>query len=178
MRLYLASRSPRRRDLLTQMGVAFDTIIFRSGLRTDPQVNEGVHSGEAVLAYVERVARAKADHGVNLLLERRLPLRPVLAADTVLEFAGTIIGKPADKADAAATLRRLSGHTHRVLTGVAVAYQGRTEYVLSNSEVRFRQIDDEEIERYVLTGEPVDKAGAYGIQGLSLIHISEPTRPY
>ena len=130
-----------------------------------------MHSGEAVLAYVERVARAKADHGVNLLLERRLPLRPVLAADTVLEFAGTIIGKPADKADAAATLRRLSGHTHRVLTGVAVAYQGRTEYVLSNSEVRFRQIDDEEIERYVLTGEPVDKAGAYGIQGRAGLFI-------
>ena len=94
MRLYLASRSPRRRELLTQMGVAFDTIIFRSGLRTDPQVDEVAHSGEAVLAYVERVARAKADHGVNLLLERRLPLRPVLAADTILEFAGMIIGKP------------------------------------------------------------------------------------
>jgi len=171
MRLYLASRSPRRRELLTQMGVAFDTIIFRSGLRTDPQVDEVAHSGEAVLAYVERVARAKADHGVNLLLERRLPLRPVLAADTILEFAGTIIGKPADKADAAATLRRLSGHTHRVLTGVAVAYQGRTEYVLSNSEVRFRQIDDEEIERYVLTGESVDKAGAYGIQGRAGLFI-------
>ena len=92
MRLYLASRSPRRRELLTQMGVAFDTVIFRSGLRTDPQVDEALHAGETAPAYVERVARAKAGHGIDLLLERRLPLRPVLAADTTLELAGEIIG--------------------------------------------------------------------------------------
>jgi septum formation protein len=171
MRLYLASRSPRRRELLTQMGVAFDTIIFRGGLRTDPQVDEGVHGGETALAYVERVARAKADHGIDLLLERRLPLRPVLAADTTLELAGEIIGKPADEADAAAILRRLSGRTHSVLTGVAVAHEGRTEYVQSISEVRFRHIDDDEIRRYVLTGEPMDKAGAYGIQGRAGLFI-------
>ncbi len=140
MRLYLASRSPRRRELLTQMGVAFDTIIFRGGLRTDPASRRRrPHAGEAALAYVERVARAKADHGIDLLLERRLPLRPVLAADTTLELAGEIIGKPVDEADAAAILRRLSGRTHSVLTGVAVAHEGRTEYVLVVSEVRFRQ---------------------------------------
>ena len=171
MRIYLASRSPRRRDLLTQMGVAFDTIIFRGGLRTDPQVDEGVHAGEAALSYVERVARAKAEHGIDLLLERRLPLRPVLAADTTLELAGEIIGKPADEADAAAILRRLSGRTHGVMTGVAVAHEGRTEYAQSLSEVRFRHIDDEEIRRYVLSGEPMDKAGAYGIQGRAALFI-------
>ncbi len=171
MRLYLASRSPRRRELLTQMGVAFDTIIFRGGLRTDPQVDEGVHAGESSLAYVERVARAKAEHGIDLLLERRLPLRPVLAADTTLELAGEIIGKPVDEADAAAILRRLSGQTHGVLTGVAVAHEGRTEYVQSISEVRFRHIDDDEIRRYVLSGEPMDKAGAYGIQGRAGLFI-------
>ena len=165
MRLYLASRSPRRRELLTQMGVAFDTLIFRAGLRCDPQVDESVHGGEAALDYVERVARAKADHGIDLLAERRLPMRPILAADTTLEFAGGIIGKPVDDADAAAILRRLSGQTHRVLTGVAVSHEGRTEYVLSVSEVRFREIDDEEIRHYVRSGEPMDKAGAYGIQG-------------
>lgn len=165
MRVYLASRSPRRRQLLTQMGVAFDTIIFRGGLRTDPQVDEDVHAGETALAYVERVARAKAEHGIDLLLERRLQLRPVLAADTTLELAGEIIGKPVDEADAAAILRRLSGRTHGVLTGVAVAHEGRTEYVQSISEVRFRHIDDDEIRRYVHSGEPMDKAGAYGIQG-------------
>ena len=88
MRLYLASRSPRRRELLTQMGVAFDTLIFRTGLRCDPQVDESVHGGEAALDYVERVERAKADHGIDLLAERRLPMHPILAADTTLEFAG------------------------------------------------------------------------------------------
>ena len=119
-RIYLASRSPRRRELLTQMGVAFDTIIFRSGLRSDPQVDERPHAGEAAPDYVERVARAKAEHGINLLLERRLPLRPVLSADTTLELEGEIIGKPVDEADAAAILRHLSGRTHKVLTGVVL----------------------------------------------------------
>ena len=171
MRVYLASRSPRRRQLLTQMGVAFDTIIFRGGLRTDPQVDEDVHAGETALAYVERVARAKAEHGIDLLLERRLQLRPVLAADTTLELAGEIIGKPVDEADAAAILRRLSSRTHSVLTGVAVAHEGGTEYVQSTSEVRFRHIDDDEIRRYVHSGEPMDKAGAYGIQGRAGLFI-------
>ena len=165
MRLYLASRSPRRRELLHQMGVAFDTLVFRAGLRSDDQVDESPHAGEAPLTYVERVTRAKAAHGINLLLERRLLLHPVLAADTTLEFDGEIIGKPLDGDDAFAILRRLSGRTHRVLTGVAVAHEGRTEYVLSSSEVRFRPISDDEIRHYVLSGEPLDKAGAYGIQG-------------
>ena len=165
MRLYLASRSPRRRELLHQMGVAFDTLVFRVGLRSDDQVDESPHAGEAPLAYVERVARAKVVHGVSILRDRHLLMHPVLAADTTLEFAGEIIGKPVDEADAAGILRRLSGHTHRVLTGVAVSHEGRTEYVLSSSEVRFRKIDEDEIRHYVLSGEPMDKAGAYGIQG-------------
>ena len=178
MRLYLASRSPRRRELLTQMGVAFDTLIFRSGMRCDPEVDESALAGEGAEAYVERVARAKAEHGLNLLVERRLPLRPILAADTTLEFAGEIIGKPADEADAAAILRRLSGNTHRVLTGVAVSHEGRTEYVLSVSEVRFREIDDEEIRHYVRSGEPMDKAGAYGIQGRAGLFVAHLAGSY
>ena len=165
MRLYLASRSPRRRELLHQMGVAFDTLVFRAGLRADSQVDESPHAGESPEVYVERVARAKVAHGISLLLERRLLLHPVLSADTTLEFDGEIIGKPLDGDDACAILRRLSGKTHRVLTGVAVSHEGRTEYVLSTSEVRFRPIDDDEIRHYVLSGEPLDKAGAYGIQG-------------
>jgi septum formation protein len=178
MRLYLASRSPRRRELLTQMGVAFDTLIFRTGLRCDPQVDESTLAGEGAETYVERVARAKAEHGLSLLAERRLPLRPILAADTTLEFAGDIIGKPVDEADAAAILRRLSGNTHRVLTGVAVSYEGRTEYVLSVSEVRFREIDDEEIRHYVRSGEPMDKAGAYGIQGRAGLFVEHLAGSY
>lgn len=165
MRLYLASRSPRRRELLNQIGVAFDTIVFRDGLRSDAQTDETPAAGEDPVIYVERIARAKAEHGLRIVNERHLPVRPVLAADTTLEFSGEIIGKPADAADAMHTLRRLSGHTHRVLTGVAVTYLGRTEYLLSATEVRFRVIDEHEIRHYVMSGEPMDKAGSYGIQG-------------
>jgi septum formation protein len=165
MRIYLASRSPRRRELLTQIGIAFDTIIFRGGQREDAEVDETPHAGESAIAYVERVARAKAEHGGRIIGWRKLLAQPVLSADTTLEFGGEIIGKPRDKADAEAILRRLSGCSHRVLTGVALSYLGRTDYVLSSSEVRFRTLDDDEIRHYVLSGEPMDKAGAYGIQG-------------
>ncbi|HEX6734522.1 MAG TPA: Maf family protein [Azonexus sp.] len=165
MRLYLASRSPRRRELLTQIGIAFDTVLFREGSRADIETDETPRPGEDPVVYVERVARAKAEHGLRIVGERRLPPRPVLAADTTLEFRGEIIGKPVDTADAANILRRLSGQTHRVLTGVAVAHLGRIEYVLSSSEVRFRTLDEQEIRHYVMSGEPMDKAGAYGIQG-------------
>lgn len=165
MRIYLASRSPRRRELLGQMGINFDTVLFRDGSRADSETDETPHHGETPLAYVERVARAKAEHGSRILDWRKLPRHPLLSADTTLELNGEIIGKPQDVADASAILHRLSGQTHRVLTGVAVNHQGRTEYVLSSSEVRFRQIDEDEIRHYIITGEPMDKAGAYGIQG-------------
>ena len=175
MRLYLASRSPRRRELLNQIGIDFDTVVFRDGMRADSETDETPLAGETPVEYVERVARAKAIHGLKIVEERRLPMRPVLSADTTLEFNGEIIGKPVDMADAAAILRRLSGQTHRVLTGVAVNHLGHTEYLLSTSEVRFREIDDEEIRHYVMSGEPMDKAGAYGIQGragLFVKHLS------
>ncbi|WP_153132206.1 Maf family protein [Dechloromonas hortensis] len=178
MRLYLASRSPRRRELLNQIGIAFDTIVFRGGSRADSETDETPHAGEDPLVYVERVARAKAEHGLKIVQERKLPLRPVLSADTTLEFEGEIIGKPLDQADAAAILRRLSGQTHRVLTGVAVNHLGHTEYLLSTSEVRFRQIDDEEIRHYVLSGEPMDKAGAYGIQGRAGLFVEHLAGSY
>ena len=165
MRIYLASRSPRRRELLTQIGVDFDTIIFRTGERSDPQTDETPMPGEAAIDYVERVARAKAEHGARILDWRKLPARPVLSADTTLEFDGEIIGKPLDVLDAENILRRLSGQTHRVLTGVAVNHQNHTDFVLSTSEVRFRRLEEEEIRHYVRSGEPMDKAGAYGIQG-------------
>jgi len=171
MRLYLASRSPRRRELLHQMGVEFNTLVFRDGERADVATDETPRPGEAPLAYVERVARAKAGHGLKVIQERPLPPRPVLSADTTLEFDGAIIGKPANMDEATAILRRLSGNTHRVLTGVAVSEDWRTEYVVSVSEVRFRKLDDEEIRRYVLSGEPMDKAGAYGIQGRAGIFV-------
>lgn len=171
MRIYLASRSPRRRELLTQIGIAFDTVLFRDGERADPETDETPLPGEPALTYVERVARAKAEHGARIIGWRKLPPRPVLSADTTLEFDGEIIGKPLDAADATAILRRLSGRTHRVLTGVAVNHLGSTEFMLSSSEVRFRELSDEEIRHYVLSGEPMDKAGAYGIQGRAGVFV-------
>lgn len=178
MRIYLASRSPRRRELLHQIGVPFDTLLFRSGHRSDAEVDETPLPNESAAAYVERVARAKAEYGWQLTGLRRLLPQPVLSADTTLEMDGHIIGKPADDADATDILRRLSGQTHRVLTGVAMHFQGRTEYILSTSEVRFRELDEDEIRRYVMSGEPLDKAGAYGIQGRAGIFVEHLAGSY
>ena len=172
-RIYLASSSPRRRELLHQIGVRFDLLLFRSHPRADAEVSEDVLPGEAPDDYVLRVARAKAEHGVRLARLRHLPLRPVLAADTTLDLRGEIIGKPRDQADAAAILARLSGASHRVLTAVALADGERLERMLSVSEVRFRALSAEEIRRYAASGEAQDKAGAYGIQGRAATFIEE-----
>lgn len=172
-RIYLASQSPRRRELLTQIGVRFDLLLFRGSTRADPETCEDPLPGEAPDAYALRVAAAKARHGVRLLTLRRLPLRPILAADTTLDVDGTIVGKPADDADAAAILARLSGRPHRVLTAIAVANGERLETRLAVSEVRFRSLCAEEIQRYVASGEPRDKAGAYGIQGRAAVFVEE-----
>ncbi|GHT90808.1 Maf-like protein [Betaproteobacteria bacterium] len=174
-RIYLASRSPRRRELLAQIGVAFDGLWFRSKERTDPEIDETPHPGECATDYVLRLAQAKAEHGERLCIQRKLAPRIVLAADTTLEVDGNIIGKPADSAEATHILRRLSGRCHRVLTGIAVCFQGKARTALNVSEVRFRPLEKSEIRRYVFSGEPMDKAGAYGIQGgagLFIEHIS------
>ena len=177
-RIYLASRSPRRRELLAQIGVRFDVLLFRSGQRFDQEVDEAVVSNETPDQYVVRVARAKAEHGLRLatsrqMLSRQMLSRPILAADTTLDIDGEIVGKPADGAEAGAILARLSGCSHRVLTAIAVAEGDRLEHVLNVSEVRFRILDAEEIRRYVVSGEPMDKAGAYGIQGRAAMFVAE-----
>jgi septum formation protein len=172
-RIYLASRSPRRRELLTQIGIRFDLLLFRSGAREDTEVSEDWLPGETPEAYVQRVARIKAAYGADLLGSRKVVPRPVLAADTTLDLDGEIIGKPKDEADAAAILARLSGRSHRVLTAIAMARDQRIEHRLSISEVRFRVLSAEEIRRYVQSGEPMDKAGAYGIQGRAATFIEE-----
>jgi septum formation protein len=164
-RIHLASRSPRRRELLTQIGVPFDTLIFRDGTRADRETDETPLPDEAPIDYVQRVARAKAEHGWRCVGWRRLLAQPVLSADTTLEFEGQVIGKPINAADALHILRQLSGKTHRVLTAVAVCLDARIETALSVSEVRFAPLDDADIRHYVDSGEPMDKAGAYGIQG-------------
>jgi len=176
--IYLASRSPRRRELLTQIGVHFQTMLFRDHERADTEVDESPLPGETAEVYVERVARSKAEYGGNLWRNRHLPPKPVLSADTTLEFEGEIIGKPRDAADASAILTRLSGQTHRVLTGVALSFEGRTEYAVSISEVRFRTLEADEIRHYVQSGEPMDKAGAYGIQGRAGLFVEHLSGSY
>lgn len=172
-RIYLASRSPRRRELLAQIGVRFEMLMFRGLPREDPDVEETPLPGETPDAYVQRVTLAKAGAGMARVHQRRLIAYPVLAADTTVEIDGNIIGKPEHEADAVDILRRLSGRTHRVLTAVALAEGERTEHLLNVNEVRFRALGNDEIRRYVSSGEPLDKAGAYGIQGRAAIFVEE-----
>lgn len=171
--VYLASRSPRRRELLAQIGVKFQLLGFRGPPREDSEISETALPGEPGRDYVERVARAKAAFGWQLVSARRLPALPVLAADTTVIAEGRILGKPADRADAAAMLASLSGRSHLVLTAVALRHAGGTEFTLSESEVRFRDLGPQEIRAYVAGGEADDKAGAYGIQGSAARFIPE-----
>jgi len=172
-KIYLASRSPRRRELLQQIGVRFELLLFRSPPRADAEVDESQLPGEPADDYVVRVCRAKAEHGARQMRQRRLPQRLLLAADTTLDLNGEIIAKPRDAADANDILGRLSGKTHRVLTAVAVVADERVEHVVSVSAVRFRTLQQDEIRRYVASGEPLDKAGAYGIQGHAAMFVEE-----
>jgi septum formation protein len=174
-RLYLASRSPRRRELLTQVGIRFDLLMLRGAIRQDDSVDESWLTGETPETYVQRIAHAKAVFGAGLLAQRRLPPGLVLAADTTLDLDGEVIGKPKDDTDASNILRRLSGRRHRVLTSVAVAKPHaagpQIKQLLSVNEVWFRTLTNNEIYRYVQSGEPMDKAGAYGIQGRAALFI-------
>jgi len=164
-RIYLASRSPRRRELLSLMGVQFETLLFRNPPRADRAVDESVLASEDPVDYVKRVARAKAEHGLKLVVWRRQAVQPIMAADTTVECDGEILGKPTDEADARRMLELLSGQRHRVLTAVSLAWSGHIETVLSESIVQFRELEEAEISKYIASGEPMDKAGAYGIQG-------------
>ncbi|HMW16210.1 MAG TPA: Maf family protein [Accumulibacter sp.] len=178
LRLHLASRSPRRRELLKLIGVPFDILPFRNSPRTDQALDETPLAGEEPESYVQRVARQKAEFAWQIVESRRLPTHAVLAADTTLEFDGQLIGKPADAQEAEKILARLSGQTHRVLTAVALTTRGKLEMSLSVSEVRFRELEPDEIKRYVATGEPMDKAGAYGIQGKAGIFVDHLAGSY
>jgi septum formation protein len=164
--IYLASRSPRRRDLLAQIGVKFEPLLFRGGPREDPDTDESPQPGEQPDAYVRRVTTAKVQSAWQRVVMRRgLRRMPVLAADTTVSLAGEILAKPADRADAERMLRILAGTRHRVLTAVAVTFEQRLEMAVSESEVTFAPLDDARIQAYVGSGEPYDKAGGYGIQG-------------
>jgi len=166
--IYLASRSPRRRELLAQIGVRFHLLLFRErprGNSTEPDIDEAPLAGESPAAYVERMARAKADAGWSRMLQRNLPPAPVLAADTTVAFKEQILGKPRDRAEAAEMLAALSGQRHEVLTGVALKTYDEVEFALSSSEVVLKKLSADEIALYAASGEGDDKAGAYAIQG-------------
>ena len=171
--IYLASRSPRRRELLGHIGVKFHLLLFRNRPGTAPDVDEVPNAGEDPRDYVMRMARAKAAAGWQRMLERNLPRAPVLAADTTVALEGRIYNKPADRAEAAAMLAALSGKRHEVLTAVALQYDDEMETALSVSEVQFRELGAEEIRDYVATGESDDKAGAYAIQGRAALFVAE-----
>jgi septum formation protein len=165
-RVYLASRSPRRRELLKQIGISFELLLLRQDPRRGVDVDEAPHAGEAPADYVLRVACTKAEEAARRVPQRGLLTQyPVLAADTSVVLDGAIIGKPRDAAEACGMLTALSGRAHEVITAVAIAMRGRVEHALSCSTVEFRDVTAEEIRRYVAGGEPFDKAGAYAIQG-------------
>jgi septum formation protein len=169
--IYLASGSPRRRELLAQIGVPFKV------LRTS--VDEAIVAGEAPETYVVRLAKTKAASGWEVSRELRLPQRaasheaPVLAADTAVVLDGKILVKPANAHDGRRMLRELSGRTHEVLTGVAVATDQGMQSRLSRSEVTFRVISAGEADEYWNTEEPQDKAGGYAIQGRAAVFVAD-----
>jgi len=161
--LYLASQSPRRRELLTQLGVAHELLLADAS--EDAEALEVELPGETPDAYVQRVCALKADAALQRRIRRGLAEAPILTSDTTVCLGGEILGKPADAADAARMLSALSGATHRVLTAVTVVSARGQRHALSISHVTFRAMSGAEIERYVASGEPLGKAGAYGIQG-------------
>lgn len=161
--IYLASGSPRRRELLRQIGVSYRLI--------DTAVDETALEDEAPLAYVSRLAAAKANAGWQC--SREPDDAPVLAADTAVVLDGSILGKPRDQADALDMLRRLSGRSHEVLTAVALRSAAGLDGRVSRSVVTFRSIDAAEAGAYWDTGEPRDKAGAYAIQGRAAVFIAD-----
>jgi septum formation protein len=163
--VYLASASPRRRALLSQIGVSFQLLSV--------DVDESVAPAEAPFAYVSRLAEAKADAGRRRSLAGGSPARPVLAADTAVVIDGEILGKPVDCDDELRMLRLLSGRTHEVLTAVALATTNELASVVSRSEVRFRAVSALEARDYWNTGEPRDKAGGYAIQGHGAVFVAD-----
>jgi len=160
--IYLASQSPRRRELLDQLGVRHEPLL--AGPDEDVESLEATRAGELPAAYVERVTRAKLRAAQQRRRARGLPAAPVLCADTTVALGRRILGKPIDADDALATLRLLSGRTHRVITAVALAGARSERIAVSVSSVRFATIAEAELARYVAGGEPFAKAGAYAIQ--------------
>ncbi len=177
-RIYLASRSPRRRELLKQIGISFEMLLLRADPRRNTDVDETPVDNEEPEAYVQRVCQAKAEMGYSLLRQRNLPIYPVLAADTTVTLDGKIFGKPESAEGAAEMLRQFSGREHKVLSAVAVALDERIETTISISIVKFAELDEDRIHRYLLTREYTDKAGGYGIQGYAGAFVEQLSGSY
>ncbi len=169
--IYLASRSSRRRELLKQIGVSFEVLLLREGPQRASDLDETPVAGELPSSYVVRIAQAKAEAGWARLGQRRLMRFPVLSADTMVALDAQILTKPADREEAMAFLRQLSGKTHQVHSAVAVKFDHRLEVALSTTDVLFRDLEEQEIRQYVVSGEPQDKAGAYAIQGRAAVFV-------
>jgi len=177
-RIYLASQSPRRRELLKQIGVNFEMLLLRSDPIRNIDIDEAPDANEPPEVYVQRISRAKAEAGCSLVRLRNLPPFPVLAADTTVTLDGKIFGKPDNAEHAAAMLGQLSGREHQVLSAVAIALGEHVEIALSTSTVRFITLSEERIRRYLLTHEYRDKAGGYAIQGYAGAFIEHLSGSY
>lgn len=163
MFLYLASSSPRRQELLRQLGLRFEVVA--------PAVDEAVQANEAPRDYVLRLARAKAAAGQGLVAARACA--PILGADTAVVLDGEILGKPRDRTDGIALLQRLASRTHEVLTGLCLIHEHGVETALSCTRVRFGPLSAEDCANYWDSGEAADKAGGYGIQGRAAAFVAE-----
>ena len=174
--VYLASQSPRRRQLLEQLGVRYELLLPDAD--EDAEALEAAHKNEAPSTYVERVTGLKLDAAVARQKRRQLPAAPILCSDTTVALGRTIYGKPADAQDARRMLAELAGKTHRVLTAIAVQSGRRRWTALSTSRVSFEAMSAGQIRAYVDTGEPLGKAGAYAVQGRAALHITRIAGSY
>jgi len=174
--VYLASQSPRRRQLLEQLGVAYELLLPDDS--EDAEALEVVLPNEAPRAYVQRVTQLKLDAALARMKKRQLPTAPVLCSDTTVALGKTILGKPDSNQDAQRMLRTLSGQTHRVLTAVALGTPRQREQALSISSVRFADMTSAQIKSYADSGEPMGKAGAYAVQGRAAAFIAHISGSY
>ena len=166
--IYLASKSPRRQELLNQIGIRFTVLdVPPQDIANADMVDETVLANENASNYVNRLSRDKANYAWQFLVLRNKPKYPVLTADTTVVLNNDILGKPKNKVDAFLMIERLSGKTHQVLTSVAIRKDDFIAQVLQTSRVTFASLSQEEIMSYIGTGEPYDKAGGYGIQGVA-----------
>src|SRR5690606_2354031 len=177
-KIYLASKSPRRRELLRQIGVEFELLLLRDDPARGPEVSEAVIAGETPENYVARVTLEKANAAKRAMRMRRLPTRLILTADTTVTIDGRILGKPADQVEAREMIRTLSGRTHQVLTSVVLIQDEEIRQITQQSDVTFAALTEDEIAAYCSLKEPYDKAGGYGIQGMAAMFIQQISGSY